>query len=103
MIGTGASAIQVVPEVQQVAGHLDVYQRTAPWVIPRNDRTYTRAERAALRRVPALGRLYRTGIYWGHEGYVPMFTWQPRSASPPRRPRWPTSATASRTPRCGPR
>src|SRR3954454_18828388 len=82
VIGTGASAIQIVPEMQKVAGHLDVYQRTAPWVIPRNDRRYSRPERAALRRVPALGRLYRTGIYWAHEGYVPMFTWQPRLGKP---------------------
>jgi cation diffusion facilitator CzcD-associated flavoprotein CzcO len=82
VVGTGASAIQIVPEMQKVAGHLDVYQRTAPWVIPRNDRRYSRSERAALRRVPALSRLYRTGIYWAHEGYVPMFTWQPRLGKP---------------------
>jgi cyclohexanone monooxygenase len=82
VIGTGASAIQIVPEMQSVAAHLDVYQRTAPWVIPRNDRRYPRVERLALRRVPALARLYRTGIYWAHEGYVPAFTWQPRLGAP---------------------
>jgi cation diffusion facilitator CzcD-associated flavoprotein CzcO len=82
VIGTGASAIQIVPEMQQVAGHLDVYQRTAPWVIPRNDRRYSRLERLALRHLPALRRLYRTGIYWAHEGYVPAFTWQPRLVAP---------------------
>jgi cation diffusion facilitator CzcD-associated flavoprotein CzcO len=82
VIGTGASAIQIVPELQRVAGHLDVYQRTAPWVIPRNDRRYPRIERAALRHIPALARLYRTGIYWAHEGYVPAFTWQPRLGLP---------------------
>ncbi|MBO0846251.1 MAG: NAD(P)/FAD-dependent oxidoreductase [Nocardioides sp.] len=82
VIGTGASAIQIVPEVQKVAEHLDVYQRTAPWVIPRNDRVYSRPERAALRRLPALSKLYRTGIYWAHEGYVPMFTWQPKLGKP---------------------
>ena len=82
VIGTGASAIQIVPELQRVAAHLDVYQRTAPWVIPRNDRRYRRFERLALRHVPALARLYRTGIYWAHEGYVPAFTWQPRLGAP---------------------
>jgi cyclohexanone monooxygenase len=85
VIGTGASAIQIVPELQQIASHLDVYQRTAPWVIPRNDRRYSRLERLALRRVPALARLYRTGIYWTHEGYVPAFTWQPRLGAPAER------------------
>jgi cyclohexanone monooxygenase len=85
VIGTGASAIQIVPEVQKLAAHLDVYQRTAPWVIPRNDRRYPRLERLALRHVPALGRLYRTGIYWAHESYVPAFTWQPRLGAPAQR------------------
>jgi cation diffusion facilitator CzcD-associated flavoprotein CzcO len=82
VIGTGASAIQIVPEVQRVAGHLDVYQRTAPWVVPRNDRIYSRLERLALRHLSGLRRLYRTGIYWSHEGYVPAFTWRPRLAAP---------------------
>ena len=89
VIGTGASAIQIVPELQQTlqatGGHLDVYQRTAPWIIPRNDRPYGRLERAALRRVPGLQRLYRTGLYWAHEAYVPAFTLQPKLAAPARK------------------
>lgn len=82
VIGTGASAIQIIPELQKVAGRLDVHQRTAPYVIPRNGRTYSRLERTALRRVPGLGRAYRTGIYWGRELYVPAFAKQPRLAWP---------------------
>src|SRR3954452_21146986 len=86
VVGTGASAIQIVPELQKVlestGGHLDIYQRTAPWIITRNDRVYGRLERAALRRVPRLRRLYRNGLYWGHEAYVPAFTLQPRLAAP---------------------
>ena len=86
VIGTGASAIQIVPELQQrVAGHLDVYQRTAPYVLPRHDRRYGRLEKLALRHVPGLQRAYRTAIYWGREGYVPGFTWQPRLAWPAKR------------------
>ncbi len=85
VIGTGASAIQIVPELQQVADHLDVYQRTAPWVIPRNDRTYGALERRVLRRLPALRKLYRTGIYWAHEAYVPGFTLQPKLALPAKK------------------
>src|SRR5919112_1823608 len=54
VIGTGASAIQIVPEIAPVVGHLDVYQRTAPWVIPRNDRDYPRVEKLAFTRVPAI-------------------------------------------------
>ncbi|GAA1920428.1 NAD(P)/FAD-dependent oxidoreductase [Nocardioides lentus] len=82
VIGTGASAIQIVPELAKVAGHLDVYQRTAPWVIPRNDRTYTAVERFAFHHLPGLQRLYRTAIYWGRECYVPAFTKEPRLAAP---------------------
>ena len=82
VIGTGASAIQIVPELQKTADHLDVYQRTAPWVIPRNDRKYGALERGALRRLPLLRRLYRTGIYWAHEAYVPAFTIEPKIAAP---------------------
>jgi cation diffusion facilitator CzcD-associated flavoprotein CzcO len=85
VIGTGASAIQIVPELQKTTGHLDVYQRTAPYVLPRNDRAYGRLERIALRHVPGLQKLYRTAIYWGREGYVPGFTLQPKLAWPARR------------------
>jgi cyclohexanone monooxygenase len=82
VIGTGASAIQIVPELQKVVARLDVYQRTAPWIIPRNDRVYSGAERAALKRLPGLRRLYRTGLYWGHEAFVPAFTLYPKMAKP---------------------
>jgi cation diffusion facilitator CzcD-associated flavoprotein CzcO len=82
VIGTGASAIQIVPEVQQTAAHLDVYQRTAPYVVPRNDRSYGRLEQLALRHVPGLQRLYRTAIYWSREGMVPGLTLDPKLAWP---------------------
>ena len=82
VIGTGASAIQIVPEIAPRVARLDVYQRTAPWVIPRNDRAYTRVERSAFQRLPGLQRLYRTAIYWGREMYVPAFTKRPELAWP---------------------
>ena len=85
VIGTGASAIQIVPELQKVVGHLDVYQRTAPYVIPRNDRKYTRIERFLLKRLPAMRKIYRTGIYWARETYVPGFTVQPKLAFPAKK------------------
>jgi cation diffusion facilitator CzcD-associated flavoprotein CzcO len=84
VIGTGASSIQIVPEVAPVVAHLDVYQRTAPWVMPRKDREYSRLERLGFRYVPLLQKAYRTGIYWGRECFVPAFTWNPRLAAPAR-------------------
>ena len=85
VVGTGASAIQIVPEIQQQVAHLDVYQRTAPYVLPRRDRRYGRLEKLALRYVPGLQKLYRTAIYWGRETYVPGFTWQPKLAYPAKK------------------
>ena len=82
VIGTGASAIQVVPQLQKIVGHLDVYQRTAPWVIPRNDREYGAFERKALRYLPGLQRLYRTGVYLVKEAAVPAFTLWPGISAP---------------------
>jgi cyclohexanone monooxygenase len=73
VIGTGASAIQLVPELQKVVGHLDVYQRTPNWVIPRNERRFTRLEKAVFRRVPGAQRAARAGVYAMLESRVPAF------------------------------
>ncbi|MFM9876735.1 MAG: flavin-containing monooxygenase [Rhodoglobus sp.] len=59
VIGTGASSIQVVPEVAKIAGHLTVFQRSAPWIIPRNDKPTSARRRRAFRRFPVLQRLAR--------------------------------------------
>jgi cation diffusion facilitator CzcD-associated flavoprotein CzcO len=85
VIGTGASSIQIVPEIAERVAHLDVYQRTAPWVMPRHDRDYTRLEKLAFRYLPGVQRAYRTGIYWARECFVPAFTWQPKLAAPAKR------------------
>lgn len=73
-IGTGASAIQFVPEIQPAVARLDVYQRTPPWVVPRNDRPISEAQRGRYRRHPALQRASRVWQYWSHEVRVIGFT-----------------------------
>jgi len=78
VIGTGASAIQFVPEIQPRAARLTVFQRTPPWVVPRWDRAFTPAERWLFRHVPATQRLARSGIYWARESYVLGFAYNPR-------------------------
>lgn len=70
IIGTGASAIQIIPSIAPDVAHLDVYQRTAPWVLPRFDRPYFGIERWAFRNVPGLQRLARTGVYAARETQV---------------------------------
>jgi cation diffusion facilitator CzcD-associated flavoprotein CzcO len=78
LIGTGASAIQIGPAIVDDVAHLDVYQRTAPWVMPRHDRGYSKLESLAYRHVPLLQRAARTAIYWGREAYVLGFALEPR-------------------------
>jgi cation diffusion facilitator CzcD-associated flavoprotein CzcO len=70
VIGTGASAIQFAPEVARQAGQLAVFQRTAPWIMPRRDRAIRPIERALFRRFPALQKLARGGIYAVRESWV---------------------------------
>ncbi len=85
VIGTGASAIQIVPEVAKQVAHLDLYQRTAPWVMPRQDRPYRAIERLGFHFLPFLQKAYRTGIYWGRECFVPGFVVNPKLAAPAKR------------------
>ncbi|MEU8898514.1 NAD(P)/FAD-dependent oxidoreductase [Nocardia sp. NPDC048505] len=70
IIGTGASAIQIVPAIASKVGHLDVYQRTAPWLLPRMDRPYLAAERFAFKHIPGVQRLSRAAIYAARETQV---------------------------------
>jgi len=74
VIGTGASAIQLVPHVQRHASKLHVFQRTPPWVLPHSDRPITGFERSLYRRIPYLQRMVRRGIYWIRESVVPGLT-----------------------------
>ena len=67
VVGTGSSAIQLVPHLQREAAQLTVFQRTAPWVLPKPDHRYGRLQRLAFRGVPGLRRLYREGLYHGLE------------------------------------
>mgnify|MGYP001815372118 FL=1 len=63
VIGSAASAIQLIPEVAKVAAHVDVYQRTPNYIAPRNDRDYTEKEKARFARWPWLNKLYRRMIF----------------------------------------
>src|SRR4051794_4291333 len=67
VVGTGASAIQFVPEIQPKVAELHLFQRTAPWVLPRTERSITRPERALFRRFPAVQRAMRALVYWTRE------------------------------------
>ncbi|MGS2804859.1 flavin-containing monooxygenase [Nocardia sp. MW-W600-9] len=70
VVGTGASAIQIVPSIAGQVGRLEVYQRSAPWVLPRLGHRYTLPERLWYRHVPGAQRVARTGVYWLRESFV---------------------------------
>lgn len=63
IIGSAASAIQIVPELQKICAHLDIYQRTPNYIAPRDDRHFTEKEKARFAKYPWLARLYRWFIY----------------------------------------
>lgn len=72
IIGSGASAAQVIPAIAPDCGHLHVFQRSPHWVLPRPDKKFSPAERAALRMKPIYKAL-RSAIYWGLESRVVAF------------------------------
>ena len=59
IVGSAASAVQIVPEVAKVAGHLTVLQRSANWIMPRGKKPYSALWQALSRRLPWLIRLTR--------------------------------------------
>ncbi|PQA89117.1 flavin-containing monooxygenase [Hyphococcus luteus] len=63
MIGSAASAIQVIPEIVDKVAHLDVYQRTPNWVMPRQSYAYPKWLQGLFEKVPLLARAYR-GFYF---------------------------------------
>lgn len=70
VIGTGASAIQFVPQIQRQVAHLDLYQRTPPWIIPKPDRPMKEAERKLFAWMPAAQKAFRAAIYASLEARV---------------------------------
>jgi cation diffusion facilitator CzcD-associated flavoprotein CzcO len=74
VIGTGASAVQFVPPVAEQAGHLDVYQRTAPYIAPRWNPRYPAAVRGAIRWIPGLQAARRRGMTLFMESFITGLT-----------------------------
>src|SRR6516165_7979052 len=83
VVGTGASAIQFVPEIAKVAGHVDVYQRTAPYVLPKADRPYGQTEQALYERVPMVRKADRLRIFLYGELLTSGFVTSPKLLAGP--------------------
>ena len=63
VIGTGASAIQFVPQIQPEVAELQLYQRTPPWILPRSERSLTKFEHKLFRWFPPAQKLVRASVY----------------------------------------
>lgn len=73
VVGTGASAVQFVPQVVPQAQHLTLFQRSAPYVLPKPDRAYSKLENTLFKVVPGLQRVIRNVIYAQHESRQVLF------------------------------
>ncbi|HEU0287019.1 MAG TPA: NAD(P)/FAD-dependent oxidoreductase [Nocardioidaceae bacterium] len=78
VIGTGASAIQVIPQIAEQVGELRVFQRTAPWVMPRPDHPISPKMRDVFERMPGIQRAYRYAWYWFLESRAIGFNGHPK-------------------------
>jgi cation diffusion facilitator CzcD-associated flavoprotein CzcO len=83
VVGTGASAIQFVPEIAGTAAHVDVYQRSAPYVLPKPDRPYHHAEQVLRGRVPVVRKADRLRIFLYGELLTSGFVLSPKLLAAP--------------------
>ena len=77
VMGTGCSAIQVVPAIQPIVSQLDVYQRSPGWTFPRMDFPYSERAKRQFERYPSLQRLDRASIFAFHEAGAAAMTSKP--------------------------
>ncbi|HZE33177.1 MAG TPA: NAD(P)/FAD-dependent oxidoreductase [Actinoallomurus sp.] len=82
VIGTGASAIQFVPEIAEDVTSLRVFQRTPPWIQPKPDFALPAWARGVFRYVPGAQRIFRNAIYWLLEARALGFTIDPKLMAP---------------------
>jgi len=74
VVGSGASAIQLVPQLVARGAEVTLFQRTPPWIVPKGDHEVGAFARWARRHVPLWPRLARALVYVHHELRAPMFT-----------------------------
>jgi cation diffusion facilitator CzcD-associated flavoprotein CzcO len=73
IIGSAASAVQIVPQLQPKCREIKVFQRTPNWIFPRPDRAYSALEKWAFRWIPGARWLHRKALYWYMESRWPAF------------------------------
>ena len=78
VVGTGASAVQIVPSIAPAVRKMHVFQRTASWVIPKPDHEITARAHDIFRQKPYLQRFMRGAIYWLLEAMALGYVVEPR-------------------------
>jgi cation diffusion facilitator CzcD-associated flavoprotein CzcO len=81
VVGTGASAIQVVPAIAERVAHLDVYQRSAPWILPRKDEAYTAEQQRRFAEHPAEALEHRQQLHDLFESTTAFIAGDPGAAA----------------------
>lgn len=77
VIGTGASAIQIVPAIAGQVKQLYLFQRTPPWIMPKPDGEISEFRKRLYAKWPFFQRLHRRRLYWTHEMLALGFVKQP--------------------------
>ncbi|HEX5678613.1 MAG TPA: NAD(P)/FAD-dependent oxidoreductase [Alcanivorax sp.] len=75
VIGTGASGIQIVPELVKTVGSLKVFQRTPGWVVPRPDFKTPDWHKKLFKKIPASQKAVRQALFWTHETMAMAVIW----------------------------
>lgn len=82
VVGTGASAIQFVPQIAREADRLVLLQRSPPWVLPKLDRPIRGWERSLFRFLPGYMRAFRAWLFWRQESVALGYTVSPKLLAP---------------------
>lgn len=77
VVGTGASAVQFLPQIAPDVELLTLFQRTPPWVMPKTDHKIPRWAKRLFEVVPGAQRLYRDALYWMLESRALGFNGHP--------------------------
>ncbi|MET9329388.1 NAD(P)/FAD-dependent oxidoreductase [Tsukamurella sp. NPDC003166] len=75
VVGTGASGVQIVPELVKQAASVKVFQRTPGWVLPRINTETGEFTKSIYRRIPGAQQLARALWFWGHESVALGVVW----------------------------
>ncbi len=75
VIGTGASGVQIIPELVKVAKSVKVFQRTPGWVMPRPDYASPDWSKTLFQKMPVAQTALRQALFWGHESMALSLIW----------------------------